>query len=248
MDRGAWWSTVHGLAKRQTWPSSHTCKHTDLLAVDSRPFVLLSLLLTGAPLAPALGKLTPSWRVPGTTHLPWPSVRGAAPPGTRSQLWTRVQSPKWKGAGYSWEIFPSNLGSWWITLLCSENISVSGTKAICLDLVSPTPLCLVHVDKPDLSAPFCISQEKPHHLLWDRLHHTQVGPALQRQLDSSQSFLSHTHTHTRTCTHRMVLWGNLEKLTARQTQADLGNFHNFSGFYPPPLQDGTNAPLPTQPL
>ena len=36
MDRGAWWATVHGVAKSQTWLGTHACTHSTIviLSVD----------------------------------------------------------------------------------------------------------------------------------------------------------------------------------------------------------------------
>lgn len=61
-----------------------------------------------------------------------------------------------------------------------------------------------HIDKSGCSLPFCISQQKPHYCLCDRLHHNRAGPALLNQSDSGQLFRArarHTHIHTHTYTH-----------------------------------------------
>ena len=52
MYRGAWW----GCKELDMTEHTHTCRHTDLTAADSRPFVLLSLLLTGVPFGSCTGE------------------------------------------------------------------------------------------------------------------------------------------------------------------------------------------------
>ena len=46
MDRGAWWAIVHGVAKSQTWLSTHTHTHTHRRINWSTKFPKRSVLLT----------------------------------------------------------------------------------------------------------------------------------------------------------------------------------------------------------
>ena len=39
MDRGAWWATVHGVAKSQTWLSTHACMHSTILILSVYRFL-----------------------------------------------------------------------------------------------------------------------------------------------------------------------------------------------------------------
>ena len=41
---------------KESDPTEHTRRHTDLTAADSRPFVLLSLVLTGEPFGSCTGE------------------------------------------------------------------------------------------------------------------------------------------------------------------------------------------------
>ena len=45
MDRGAWWATVHRVAKSRTWLSMHTCTHTTLILCSSVRWQLLVFIL-----------------------------------------------------------------------------------------------------------------------------------------------------------------------------------------------------------